>query len=341
MPHDSEGLLPPWFLKKGHFTRSADGRAVPDYADPLFRRATERLVGEMGARYGNHPLLDAVDIGTLGYWGEWHLGLGTKMTDRAGLRWAVDLYFEAFPRTPLMMLIGDVEALAYAVSRGAGWRADCWGDNAYGTWSHMFRRYARNIARAEAVDAWKRGPVSLETCGTMHTWFHKGYGPDYDPAYALDEAARWHASTINNKSSAIPPAWREAVEASQRRLGYRYELREINYPSRVRRGQPWVLDQWWVNSGNAPCYQDYRLRARLEGPAGALELELPHKLSEWLPGDDQCPVERLVVPPGLARGAYELRLGIVRAGGKVPVVLAANQGRTRSGWLRIGSIEVI
>ncbi len=63
------------------------------------------------------------------------------------------------------MLIGGDEALAAAIDGGAGWRADCLGDMPGGfreNWCHMYDVYSYRIAEADAADAWKHAPVSLE-----------------------------------------------------------------------------------------------------------------------------------------------------------------------------------
>jgi hypothetical protein len=341
MPHDKTGIVPQWYKRQGRvieFTLD-DGRrsCVPDYFDPLFRESTRRLVGQLGERYDGHPLLCAVDIGTLGHWGEWHIGdiPGASMGDEALRRWAIDLYFDAFPRTPKLMLIAPEDGMAYATGRGAGWRADCWGDVRDG-WGHMYDYYPGTVYRSGATDAWKRGPVCLETCWTFLHWFRRGW----DVRYMLDEALRWHASLINAKSSIIPRQWQDQVAAFQKQLGYRFVLRSIACPARIRRGQPFRLEHWWVNRGVAPCYADFRILVRLAGEKRNLDFELSHDLKAWLPGDDQCPRDQLTLPPDAPAGRYALQIGIVRPGQTTPAVKTANEGRDESGWLAAGEVTV-
>jgi len=340
MPHDSTDLVPEWYKKEGRlieYTKNGRACCIPVYEDPLFRRATETLVGLLGERYDGHPLLCAADIGTLGYWGEWHnSGVpGNPMGNEALRRWAADLYFEAFPRTPLLMLIAPQDTLAYATAKGAGWRADCWGDMRP-EWCHMFDRYPGTLCRERATNAWKRAPVCLETCWTFVHWHNR----QWDVDYILEEALRWHVSLINAKSSVIPGPWRDKVDAFQKRLGYRYVLRSAAFPRHVQAGQSFLLDQWWVNRGVAPCYVDCRILVSLKGAARNVDRELPHDLRTWLPGEDQCPRDSITLPGDVPPGKYELHVAIVRAGQAVPAVMMANRGRSPSGWLRLGTIEV-
>lgn len=347
MPHDSTGLLPEWYLQAGRTIPFGDPRpdgrrpCIPDYADPLFRRATEQLVGEAGRRYNGHPDLFAVDIGTLGFWGEWHNWEvpGNPMSDKAGRRWAVDLYLKAFPDThKIMLLCNDdmPDALRYAVSKGCGWRADCWG-NVMPGWSHTVNAYPRSLGAAGAGEAWRRAPVCLESCWTFKYWAHQGWDIDF----ILGEALRWRASLIMAKSSVIPVKWQDKVKAFQKRIGYRFVAREITWPATpLRRGRSFLLEQAWVNRGVAPCYDEFRLRLRLAQGRRRLELELPHRLNTWMPDVDILVRDRITVPADMPAGRYTMALAICRPGSDRPAVRMANRRRDEQGWLPVSELEL-
>ena len=55
----------------------------------------------------------------------------------------------------------------------------------------------------------------------------------------MDQALRWHASTINIKSTAIPPEWKKAFDEFQKKIGYRFVLRRLEYPQSVK---VWTYD---------------------------------------------------------------------------------------------------
>jgi hypothetical protein len=342
MPHDHLANLPAWYVQKGRVFRcklkSADC-VFPDYDDPLFRSATEKLVSALGARYDGHPGMAFVDIGTLGFWGEWHLE-GTARekhlfyTDVEHWPWAVDIYFQSFKKTPLIGLIGCVPALRHATAHGAGWRADCWGD--FSQMRHMRVVYPRNITQAGVHDAWRRGAVLMETCWTYKHWHEKSWPVDY----FHDEAARWHTSLINAKSSVIPKDWQPAVAEFQKRIGYRFVLRSVERPAQAHPGAPFRLTHWWVNRGVAPCYHEYRIAARLEGAGRDIIIELPHDLRTWMPGEDRYLMDDVALPSDAPSGKYRLSLGIVRRGEKKPFVKMANEGRTKEGWMEMGEIDI-
>jgi hypothetical protein len=341
MPHDSAGLLPKWYKEKGKLikfkTESGREAYIPDYTDPLFIESTEKIIGLLGERYNGHPNLFAVDIGTLGFWGEWHnyLVAGEYMATAKVRRWAVDLYLKAFTKTPLVMLIGCVDALSYAVSKGAGWRADCWGDMR-DNWNHMQNVYPNNLSLANANEAWKKGPVCLETCWTVLHWHKMGWDVDY----ILSEALRWHASLIMAKSSIIPEELQDKFAEFQKKIGYRFAAGEISFPPEIKRDESFILEQKWMNLGVAPCYNDYKLLIRFKSKDSFFNMELPHNLRHWMPGEDQLISDNLKIPTSMKNEIYELQIGIVRPIQTTPAVIMANVGRDEDGFLRVGEVKI-
>ena len=71
----------------------------------------------------------------------------------------------------------------------------------------------------------KRSPVSLETCYTVPGWKERGYDVDY----ILAQGLRWHVSTVNIKSSPIPANGKAKFEEFQKKIGYRFILRRLEY----------------------------------------------------------------------------------------------------------------
>jgi hypothetical protein len=225
-----------------------------------------RLVREFGKRYDGNPNIDHVDIRSLGRWGEWHFSGASSVPGSVDAtpetrRLLVDMYLESFTKTPLIMLIGPIDDLRYAVSKGTGWRADCLGDlGLWGPrWNHMRDRYQQNIDAAGAGDTWKQALVTFESCGVMQTWAYKGY----DVEFIFDEALRWHCSVFNNKSSPVPPRWWSATEAFLKRMGYRFVLRSVTHPTTVDAGGALHVETEWDNIGVAPPYRRYFLAWQL------------------------------------------------------------------------------
>ena len=318
---------------------------MPDHNDPLYLKHMGRLVKAFGERYDGHPDLDHVDMRSLGHWGEWHFAfVKPRPTVKPEIRRAlVDIYLDNFKKTPLIMLIGGGDELAYAVSKGAGWRADCLGDLGYWgpRWNHMKDRYQQALDAADANDAWKRAPAVFEACGVMQKWSDEGY----DVEFIFNEALRWHCSIFNGKSSPVPPRWWGATERFLKRMGYRFVLRCLTHPLKVKAGEALKLETEWENLGVAPPYRNYTVAFELRplgqrgSKAGAVRFTSDADLRTWLPGRYDLTLD-FSVPSDLSPGRYHLMLALLDPFTNEPAVRLAIEGRDSQGWHGLSELEV-
>ena len=342
MPYDEKHPLPEWYQKSGarRANRAGDRDGAiwqPDFSDPLYLKHWGALVSAAGLRYDGHPSLDSVDISSVGYWGE---GWSNYMPAFEHQRALIDIYFDAFRRTPLLMNFDEPRALAYGAGRGAGWRLDCLGDMGRQwkdrpSFSHMLDFYPQQVVRAGVEEVWRRSPVSLETCWVPGFWKEKGWDVDY----ILAQALRWHVSSVNVKSSAIPAEWKGKFDEFQKRMGYRLVLRRLEYPRRARAGQMMPVHMWWHNAGVAPPYGEYDLALQFQTDGAAEVLTLPVDVRKWLPGDAVYD-GTVFVPAALKPGAYRLRVALLDPRTRRPAVRLANEGRAADGWYDLGAVEV-
>jgi hypothetical protein len=331
MPYDEKHPLPAWYRSSGARRANPDGQPVwePDFADPLYLKHWGDLVRAAGRRYDGDPRLESVDISSVGYWGE---GWSDFMPPFADQKKLIDIWFDAFPSTPLLMNFDQPEALHYGTAKGAGWRFDCLGDLSP-KWCHMLDFYPLQIVEAGVGEIWKRSPVSMETCWTPAYWKQQGW----DVNYILGEALRWRVSSLNIKSSAIPPEWKGAFDDFARRMGYRFELRRIEYPATVRAGADAMVRMWWENSGVAPAYRPFVAALELHGATDAV-VDLPVDIRKWLPGDSV--VAAAVPVPALPAGKYRLRTALLDPRTRKPAIALGIAGRQPDGWYDLGEIAV-
>ena len=341
MPYDQGHPLPEWYRSSGARRIRADADPKiwhPDADDPVYARQWGALVAAAGARYDGHPFLDSVDISTVGYWGE---GWGPYLPSWEVQKLLIDQYFDAFHRTPLLMNFDEPKALRYGTHRGAGWRLDCWGDlgGRGKQFMHMLDLYPQQVVRSGVQDVWQRSPVSLETCGTPAGWSSQWHYSGEQVDYSIEQALRWHASTINIKSTAIPPEWKGKFEEFQKRLGYRFILRKLEFPAAVRRGSMMPVSMWWLNAGVSPVYADYVLAIQLKGDAGSAVIRTPADVRKWLPGDAIFE-DTVAVPATLPAGEYRFRVSLLDTLRLDPAIHLAIQGRQNDGWYDLGAIRV-
>jgi len=338
---DSE-YSPDWLASAGCKVLSYDAGSgqihAPDLDDPVCRARHDKLISELGSALIYERGFQ-VDIGSVGLWGEWHFSGTTPQIPMPSLetrKSIVDLYFETFPKVPKLALIGDVDTLAYATGKGAGWRADCLGDMGFfsSTWNHMDDMYKQHVAQANASDAWKTAPVAWESCHTMTEWIQAGYDAHAIFQYALD----MHGSFVNNKSAALPAGDenRADVEWLISRMGYRFALRSLSHSKTMSPEGTLALSMRWENVGVAPPYVDLVPAVRLSQP-GVTEVVLRSfsNVRSWLPG----PVEQSdsFTFGAMPTGTWQISVGILHE--DTPVRLA-NEGRDASGWYPISSIVI-
>lgn len=360
-----EPYLPPWLSNEGGkilYTDygSSKDLPIPDFDDEATLGKHIDFIKRLGAICDGNPDIDHIDIGSLGWWGEWHLS-GQKKVSMPTLenqRRLVDAYRTAFKKTPLIMLIGGGKTLSYAVQNGAGWRADCIGDmGGFGkTWCHMCQGYPVWMREAEIMDAWKTAPVAFESCWDMRKWVDEKWSLRHIFNYML----ALHASYLNNKSAPLPPddACRAEVERFLKRFGYRLELQSISYPAAAKPGSPFTVSMRWRNTGSAPCYRPYRIAYRFGSGEtakvfvgtntvnrlmpGSVELFSPSFMTNApdLPFGDSVTVnDTVTIPASLTGGDSMLAIGVVDETNNIPVIRLAIKGRD-DGWYPMGTLRI-
>jgi hypothetical protein len=303
--------------------------------DPRYAQAFGNLIRAIGRRYDGHPDLESVDLSIVGAWGE---GSGAATLTGPTRRALVDAYLDAFRKTPLVMLLTDAKTNGYAIERApVGWRVDCLGDMGgfNPNWNHMFDYYPQAILNFGMRDAWRKAPVSFEVCWVMQHWLDKGWDVDY----IIEQSLKWHISSFNAKSSAVPAAWKDKVDAWLKRMGYRFVLRKFTYPPVVAAQGKLEFTSWWENKGVAPCYRRWPLALRLKSAATSVVLETPADIRTWLPGDAVYD-DAVFLPAALPAGDYELAIGLVDPQTRAPKVRLAIAGRDPEGWYPLGKITV-
>jgi hypothetical protein len=334
---------------------------LPDLDDPIVLERHLDFIKRLGQRYDGHPDIDHIDIGSVGWFGEWHLSSfgHSAMPSVETRKKIIDAYLDAFKKTPLLMLLNGGECLGYAVQRGTGWRADCLGDMGGFSkkWSHMRLGYPSWITQQNAQDAWKTAPVAWESCWDMQKWVKEGWSVRHIFNYAL----ALHGSYLNNKSAPLPdgPEIRPEIERFLRRLGYRLVLKELRHAADVKAGEKLGLSMQWQNTGSAPCYRPYHLAYRLSNDRGDVKAFVSSlTVNHWLPGSidlftaeffqgpkDLPPgevvpvIDSLIVPTTLAPGQYVLSIAVVGQDNK-PAVRLGIKGRAEDGWYPLSKVTI-
>jgi len=345
--------IPAWLKAKGvgQFGTTTDDQ-LPDHNHPLFLQYHERLIQVFSARYANSLDIDRMDIGSVGCWGEWNSACcpagkeamcEAYMPNSTNTRKIIDWYFKYFPTTPLIALDATINPLSggdsYATSRGAGWRADCFGD--YGmfgpNWNHMVSYYPAIFNDAINANAWKRAPVDLEVCGVVQDWYDLGFDIDL----ILQKGLEYRVSILNAKSRPIPTAWRPKFDAWLKKIGYRFVINQFSHSDRAPVGGTATFSTVLTNKGVAPVYHKYPVSYRLRNSAGAevARFTSTYDLRNALPGTHNL-TDTFTVPAYLPPGVYQIDIGVLDRTSSKALLQLAITGKRADTWYPLSSLEI-
>src|SRR5208282_4391487 len=102
--------IPQYLLDAGLTTYSYtnydndDISLCPNYEDPNLRQALTNFIAALGARYDGDPRIGFLELGLLGFWGEWHTYPLTNLFASLAVQQEVlTAYHQAFRHTKLLV----------------------------------------------------------------------------------------------------------------------------------------------------------------------------------------------------------------------------------------------
>jgi hypothetical protein len=339
-PTAGRAAYPDWFWKSGASKCRKDD-FHPDFNCLAYVVHWTDLIRAFAARYDGHPNLESFDVAYAGGCGE----TGGNATDETAAQ-LVDAYLDGFKRTQLIGM-GGTPGYRYALTKRSdiGWRDDCFGDVHMGkypgvpkdaNWNHMYDGYPRQLFDCNALDVWRRAPVIFETCWTVGHWFKEGWDIDW----ILDQGLKYHVSVFMPKSSFIPHPWAKKIDAFNRRIGYRFVMRQLILPLEAKAGQPFAFNMWVDNGGVAPIYRPYKLAFRFMQGKNSVVVHSAQDIRRWMP-DHNWFEETITMPATLQRGEVKVAIGLVDPATDVPRVRFAVKPVEKDGWHPMTSMDVL
>jgi len=287
--------VPAWAANLGVTTslgqESFDGRTGVeiDYHKCIFLDLWDDLVAELIRKYDNEPVINAVDIGSYGWYGEWFSGKSVleravgwgedpndpndptlqqsidtrtriikmftggsgqgRCLDNNGQEQIVSYNYQGFKNKPVIMSMGDKEDLKIGIDNGAGARFDVVGSL---SGQQNFRRGVNGFLNLP----WQTKPVMGE------------FSNEPVNAALLQRsfcfAREFHYSSIHNNWNTKPST---DMNPLFRELGYRLLPTEIRYSEALSTSDNFSVEFKWINKGTAPAYQRYPLYLYIK-PAG-------------------------------------------------------------------------
>lgn len=253
----------PWWVKeKGAKGRNYSGNNhfIPTWEDPVFTAAFEAFLKAAGQRYDGKGYVAFVEVGSLGTWGEGHswsptgeipaIPTGVKKNH-------LEMYRRWFPRTPLYVNDDYITSCdrpqeIAAIARDLGF--------GIADWSLAVNHRDFEPAARLADPVWRQRPILLE----HHHYgdaVKKGWWGDGEELMRAME--RFHASQMRihwfpdeflNGDGKELKGNRALVERINRRIGYRLQIVEAQWPDKIKPGEKAEFVVTLRNGGVAPCY---------------------------------------------------------------------------------------
>lgn len=326
-----------------------DNRGVslsPNYEDPALLEALESFIAALGARYDGDPRIGFIQLGLLGFWGEWHTyphdGWGTPENWFASPQTqqrVLQAYVGAFTGTKLQTRYPDEANKGLNV----GYHDDSF---AVGTLPGPGWHFMDKITQAGASEKWLTQPVGGELRPEIqHCIFNTPLNcPVIEDSANTDfagSAQATHASWLLNQHAFNPGYTGQSLinaTAASQALGYRFQATGFGVSRKNAQGDS-ALSMTVRNTGVAPFYYDWAVEVAAVDDAGTMVKTwgTSWKLSEVKPAME-VQWETPLSTSGLGAGYYTLLVRVVNPLAQgMPLRFAnASQDQTRAGWLTLG-----
>src|SRR5579884_94134 len=328
--------MPGWLLATGVKTtpyKEYGGGLSPDYDDPRMIAALERLVAALGRRYDRNPRVAFVEMGFLGFWGEWHTYPRTELfASPSTQRRILAAAHRALPHKVLMVRYPGVYA---SPPRWLGYFDDAFPEDTGGPedWKFLSR-----MRRAGRMDAWQSAAIGGEMVPhTAPKWLGDSF------AETLREIEATHFSWVGPYNPALEaaasPEYIARCQQMVRCMGYQFALTEIRHAAAVPSGGRLWIHITGENQGVAPFYYPWPVDlALLDAQQRVVEvLPVRADIRTWLPGPFRIAADPVV---HARPGRYTLALGIRDPWSDRPAIAFANALPRHAGWTLLSTVRV-
>ncbi len=329
--------LPAWLqqagVKQKPYQHHGSGLS-PDYDDPKMIAAMLRLIEALGKRYNEHPRIAFIQLGLLGFWGEWHTWpqetlYASPQTERR----VIDAYHQAFPNKSLMVRYARNDA---GQQPWIGFHDDMFPQDTDNGKDWSFLAGLRASGRTEN---WKQAVIGGEMVPHQAS---RWLGRDF--ALTTEMLKRSHFTWVGPYCPALEKGetddFRKRSQAMVRAMGYEFQLTQVRHTAAIKTGQKVRIELDGKNTGVAPFYYPWSIEWALIDAAGkpVSTRTVPWDVRRWQPG---LFTERSELQFDSPPGRYQLAIGIRDPWQDRPAIGFANQLQTAAGWTILSELRVI
>lgn len=342
--------IPQYLLDAGLVTYTYDDydnngvSLCPDYETPLLDQALTNFIAALGERYDGDPRVGFVELGLLGYWGEWHTYPETNWFASVAVQDEVlTAYTNGFHKTRL--LVRWPAGSANPATLPIGYHDDSF---AYETIDPPEYNFLGLLKAAGETNKWIRQPIGGEVRPEVQPCMWDVTQTNCVPAGQefTNCVALTHASWMLNQEVFDPgfggAELGRALAAAQQ-LGYEfYVTNSILEDARV--SGPLNVSVGILNIGVAPFYYDWPVQLGVLNSSNKLvqAWTTGWRLSLLLPAANIL-WSYTQASHGLAVGQYTLVMGVPNPlTNGAPLQFADQaQGANLPGWLTLGQFSVL
>jgi len=308
----------------------------PDYTDADLKTALGDFIAALGARYDGDQRIAFLQVGLLGFWGEWHTYPHTDWTPSAGLmEYVLDAFQAGFSNTVLLMREPKTGVTVDRPRLGFHDDSFCYNTLGSETWYFWPQLQAAGLSAA-----WRTRPIGGELRPELQTciWDAASCAPSgQDFATSVSTT---HASWMINQGffATMSADQRASALVGARSLGYElYVDQAVLQP--VQAGGSLSLTIHVQNLGVAPFYYPWTVKVGVLDATGTLHpWDTAWDLRTVI--DSAQTWSHTVASPGLSAGTYRLVVGVPGPNGTFLRFANATQDQDLSGWLTVGSFQV-
>ncbi len=342
--------IPQYLLDDGlktHSYNDYDNTGIsfcPDYENALLGQALTNFIAALGARYDGDPRIGFVELGLLGYWGEWHTYPETEWFASVAVQDTVlAAYTKAFQSTKLLVRwpAGSLNPRALPL----GYHDDSF---AYDTIAPPSYNFLGLLAAAGETAKWMTQPIGGEVRPEVQLCMW-----DAGPANCVPKGQEFsscvaltHASWMLDQGVFDPGlngTQRELALAGARQLGYELYVTNATLADATASG-PLIASVRILNRGVAPFYYNWPVQLGVLDTNGILVQcwTTPWRLPSLLPGADAL-WSYTQVHHSLTVGHYKLLMCAPNPMTNGLPLRFADQAQDAdvAGWLTLGQFSVV
>jgi hypothetical protein len=342
--------IPQYLLDGGLITYSYtnydndDISLCPNYADTNLQQALTNFIAALGARYDGDPRIGFIELGLLGFWGEWHTYPLTNLFASVAVQQEVlTAYNRAFSRTKLLVRWpSGTNPKALPI----GYHDDSF---AYDTIAPPSYDFLGLLAAAGETNKWRTQPIGGEVYPPIQSCMWDSSQTNcVPPGQAFTDCVNLsHASWMLNQglfSPAFTGAQEDLALAGAHQLGYEIYVTNATIADAFVSG-PLNVNIQVLNTGVAPFYYNWPvlLGALNSSNLLAQTWTTTLSLSSLIPATTNTVWSYTQTNHGLAAGQYKCLMCVQNPlTNGVPFRFAnAAQDADLPGWLTLGQFSVV